>query len=125
MTGYAVMLLAATALLAGPALAASKKQAPETKATEIHGAPGNTPGFGGSSANPNGIGRNGGGGIRAKAAPTKPMTVPPATCMAGSQARPATAINVERGPGRMLAGPRCLPPVSRPQWWDRSCVGSR
>jgi hypothetical protein len=63
MTGYAVMLLAATALLAGPALAASKRQAPETKATEIHGAPGNTPGFGGSSANPNGNGRNGGGGI--------------------------------------------------------------
>jgi hypothetical protein len=63
MTRYAVMLLAATALLAGPALAASKKAAPETKATEIHGAPGNTPGFGGSSANPNGKGKNGGNGI--------------------------------------------------------------
>jgi hypothetical protein len=63
MTRYAVMLLAATALLAAPALAASKKAAPETKATEIHGAPGNTPGFGGSSANPNGNGKNGGNGI--------------------------------------------------------------
>ncbi|MDF2765544.1 MAG: hypothetical protein K0S81_2538 [Rhodospirillales bacterium] len=63
MTRYAVMLLAATALLAGPALAASKKSAPQTKATAIHGAPGNTPGFGGSSANPRGKGKNGGNGI--------------------------------------------------------------
>ena len=28
-----------------------------------YGAPGNTPGFGGSSANPNGVGNNGGNGI--------------------------------------------------------------
>jgi hypothetical protein len=50
-------------LLAGPALAASKKDAPVTTATSIHGAPGNTPGFGGSSASPNGNGVNGGNGI--------------------------------------------------------------
>ena len=53
----------AIAILAGPALADSKKAAPETKATEIHGAPGNTPGFGGSSASPNGNGAGGGRGI--------------------------------------------------------------
>jgi hypothetical protein len=41
------------------------KDAPVTKATAIHGAPGNTPGFGGSSANPAGTGNgfNGGAGI--------------------------------------------------------------
>ena len=59
----AVLALAAVALMAAPALAASKREAPVTKATEIHGAPGNTPGFGGSSANPNGTGVNGGNGI--------------------------------------------------------------
>jgi len=59
----AVLALAAVALMAAPALAASKREAPETKATDIHGAPGNTPGFGGSSANPNGGGVNGGNGI--------------------------------------------------------------
>jgi hypothetical protein len=53
----------AIAILAGPALADSKKAAPETKATDIHGAPGNTPGFGGSSASPNGNGAGGGNGI--------------------------------------------------------------
>jgi hypothetical protein len=37
--------------------------APETPATGFHGTPGNTPGFGGSSANPQGQGVNGGGGI--------------------------------------------------------------
>lgn len=37
--------------------------APITKATAIHGTPGNTPGFGGSSANPVGGGVNGGDGI--------------------------------------------------------------
>ena len=50
-------------LLTGPALAESKKDAPDTPATDIHGAPGNTPGFGGNSANPNGNGVNGGDGI--------------------------------------------------------------
>lgn len=47
----------------GPSVAGSKKSAPETPATSIHGAPGNTPGFGGNSANPNGNGVNGGDGI--------------------------------------------------------------
>ena len=37
--------------------------APVNKSTDIHHAPGNTPGFGGSSANPNGGGVNGGNGI--------------------------------------------------------------
>lgn len=37
-------------LLAGPALAGSKKDAPITTATSIHGTPGNTPGFGGDPA---------------------------------------------------------------------------
>ena len=50
-------------LLAAPSLAASKIQAPVNTATAIHGAPGNTPGFGGSSASPNGNGVNGGNGI--------------------------------------------------------------
>lgn len=49
--------------LAAPSFAASKIQAPENTATAIHGAPGNTPGFGGSSASPNGNGVNGGNGI--------------------------------------------------------------
>lgn len=37
--------------------------APTTPATAHHGLPGNNPGFGGSSANPQGTGVNGGGGI--------------------------------------------------------------
>lgn len=37
--------------------------APVNKSTDIHHAPGNTPGFGGASANPNGGGVDGGGGI--------------------------------------------------------------
>ncbi len=45
------------------ALTIAAIDAPVTKATAIHGAPGNTPGFGGSSANPVGGGVNGGGGI--------------------------------------------------------------
>lgn len=53
----------ALALAAGPVTAQSTKDAPDTPATDIHGAPGNTPGFGGNSANPNGKGKNGGGGI--------------------------------------------------------------
>ena len=56
-------VVAALVLATAPALAASTREAPVNKATEIHGAPGNTPGFGGSSANPNGIGQNGGDGI--------------------------------------------------------------
>ena len=50
-------------LLAGSALAESPNEAPDTPATDIHGAPANTPGFGGSSASPNGNGKNGGNGI--------------------------------------------------------------
>jgi len=49
--------------MAGGAIAESRKNAPVTPATSIHGAPGNTPGFGGSSANPQGGGKNGGTGI--------------------------------------------------------------
>jgi hypothetical protein len=64
----AIASAAAGAFLLMPAFvpgaaAASSKQAPVTPATDIHGAPGNTPGFGGSSANPNGEGNNGGNGI--------------------------------------------------------------
>jgi len=40
-----------------------KKTAPKTPATSIHGAPGNTLGFDGRSANSQGGGKNGGGGI--------------------------------------------------------------
>lgn len=45
--------------------AQSSRDAPDTPATVIHGAPGNTPGFGGRSANPaeTGKGKNGGAGI--------------------------------------------------------------
>lgn len=49
--------------LSPPASAQSSRDAPETRATDFHGAPGNTPGFGGSSANPQGEGVNGGNGI--------------------------------------------------------------
>ena len=58
-----ILARAVLAIAATPAIAASKRDAPVNKATEIHGAPGNTPGFGGSSANPNGVGYNGGNGI--------------------------------------------------------------
>jgi hypothetical protein len=58
-----ILALATLVIASTPALAASTREAPVNKATEIHGAPGNTPGFGGSSANPNGIGKNGGNGI--------------------------------------------------------------
>jgi hypothetical protein len=63
MMRIAALALAAISLIATPALAASKREAPVNKATAIHEAPGNTPGFGGSSANPNGGGVNGGNGI--------------------------------------------------------------
>lgn len=43
--------------------ASAKVDAPVTPATEIHGLPANNPGFGGSSANPEGVGVNGGNGI--------------------------------------------------------------
>lgn len=43
--------------------AESSREAPVTPATHHHGLPGNNPGFGGNSANPNGQGKNGGGGI--------------------------------------------------------------
>ena len=61
-------LLSAAALMAAVSIstaagAEAQIDAPETPATAIHGAPANTPGFGGSSANPNGVGKNGGGGI--------------------------------------------------------------
>jgi hypothetical protein len=65
MMRIAAVAIATLALLATPTLAASKRDAPVNKATEIHGAPGNTPGFGGSSASPNGNGKNGGNGIHA------------------------------------------------------------
>ena len=50
-------------LFATPAVADPNKAAPTTKATEIHGLPGNNPAYGGNSANPNGVGANGGNGI--------------------------------------------------------------
>ena len=56
----AALLLTFTA---GTAIAEAAIDAPVTTATGIHGTPGNTPGFGGSSANPNGKGKNGGGGV--------------------------------------------------------------
>ena len=46
-----------------PVAAESGRQAPSTPATDHHGLPGNNPGYGGNSANPNGNGKNGGGGI--------------------------------------------------------------
>lgn len=61
-----VASLVAVAGLGVPAASAqANRDAPVTKATAIHGAPGNTPGFGGSSANPEGGGVNGGNGIHA------------------------------------------------------------
>lgn len=57
------LALIATTAIAGTALAQSPNAAPVTPATSIHGAPGNTPGFGGNSANPNGKGKTGGNGI--------------------------------------------------------------
>ena len=46
-----------------PAAAQSGRTAPTTPATDHHGLPGNNPGYGGSSANPQGNGKNNGGGI--------------------------------------------------------------
>lgn len=58
---------AAAALLCALGLseanAQSRREAPTTPATHHHGLPGNNPGFGGSSANPQGTGKNGGGGM--------------------------------------------------------------
>jgi hypothetical protein len=58
-----IATIIASASLAGTAYAEAGIDAPDTPATDIHGAPGNTPGFGGSSANPDGGGKNGGDGI--------------------------------------------------------------
>ena len=58
----ALAVIATTSMI-GAVSAQSPNQAPITPATSIHGAPGNTPGFGDSSANPNGQGKNGGNGI--------------------------------------------------------------
>jgi hypothetical protein len=55
--------LAVFSLLVVPALADPNKAAPETPATDFHGLPGNNPAYGGKSANPNGQGPTGGGGI--------------------------------------------------------------
>lgn len=60
MTAAAVLSIGG---LMGVSMAESGNTAPVTPATEIHGTPGNTPGFGGSSANPTGGGKNGGDGI--------------------------------------------------------------
>lgn len=46
----AASVLTATLLLTNAVQAGSKTAAPDTKATDIHGAPANTPGFGGTSA---------------------------------------------------------------------------
>jgi hypothetical protein len=63
----ATAALAAVFMMAAGAAQAesSLDEAPDNKASDIHGAPGNTPGFGGESANPNGRGKgkNGGSGI--------------------------------------------------------------
>ncbi len=59
---FAVVAVAVTGFTV-PAAAEAKKDAPVTPATTYHGTPGNTPGYGGSSANPNGNGKNGGNGI--------------------------------------------------------------
>ncbi len=53
----------ATLLSIQPVLAQSTREAPETPATHHHGLPGNNPGYGGNSANPQGGGKNGGNGI--------------------------------------------------------------
>jgi hypothetical protein len=57
-----LVALSALVIMSSPVLADSKKDAPVNKATDIHGAPGNTPGHGGTSANPQGVG-DGGNGI--------------------------------------------------------------
>lgn len=55
----ALAAFAAVGLVGG----AAAEVAPVTPATEIHGLPGNNPAYGGSSANPEGGGVNGGNGI--------------------------------------------------------------
>jgi len=59
---YAAIAVAVIGL-SSPAAAGAGIDAPDTPATTFHGLPGNNPGFGGSSANPNGTGVNGGNGI--------------------------------------------------------------
>lgn len=63
MKKYILTAALAFALMTTAAAAQSGRDAPQTPATDHHGLPGNNPGFGGSSANPNGEGKNGGGGI--------------------------------------------------------------
>ena len=65
MKKLALFLLSAVAsgAMINSAAAQAPIEAPVTTATSIHGAPGNTPGSGGNSANPNGNGVNGGNGI--------------------------------------------------------------
>ena len=67
MTKILMSLVAAVTLAAAPAVAcqkhASHRDAPVTAATSHHGLPGNNPAFGGSSANPNGQGVDGGAGM--------------------------------------------------------------
>jgi|GEM_PF-2976571 len=60
-----LVTIAMTMTPLGVAAQNSPEDAPVTPATAIHGAPGNTPGFGGRSANPagTGTGKNGGAGI--------------------------------------------------------------
>lgn len=58
-TSITVILSAA----AFSATAQSKRDAPVTPATHHHGLPNNNPAFNGGSANPNGVGKNGGGNI--------------------------------------------------------------
>lgn len=60
---YATRTALILTLTAGTAFAEAAIDAPDTVGTDIHGTPGNTPGFGGSSANPKGGGVNGGDGI--------------------------------------------------------------
>lgn len=72
-SNYNTLLKSATVLvavigLAIPAFAGTDNEAPVTPATTFHGLPGNNPGYGGSSANPNGTGVNGGNGIHGIAA---------------------------------------------------------
>ena len=60
-----IVALSFTFGVASTVQAAASVDAPVTPATTIHGAPGNTPGFGGNSANPQGNGVNGGNCIHA------------------------------------------------------------
>lgn len=62
-TAVRIAAVAIIGLLPALHATAQERKAPDTPATHHHGLPNNNPGFNGGSANPEGVGKNGGGNI--------------------------------------------------------------